>query len=163
VFTSQLHRSGSSSIVTCVFVAAGMFLPSRCLAMNVCSFSTIPAFRRHVKICSPRPQSLDMSQRNLRTNICNNRVKQLSDGHSYICGPQFQFSARMPRIMVWNSAWFLSVPPGVCLDCASNRSLHVNYTLSYINHYNIPSSAIYKSTLKKKLITNDAIKPNTTI
>jgi hypothetical protein len=44
VFTSPLHRNGSSSIVACVFVAAW----SRCLAMAVCSGSTIPAFRIHV-------------------------------------------------------------------------------------------------------------------
>jgi hypothetical protein len=37
-------------IVACVFVVAGTCLPSRCLAMNVYSGSTIPAFRRHVTI-----------------------------------------------------------------------------------------------------------------
>jgi hypothetical protein len=37
-----------SSIVACVFVAAGMCLSSLCLAMDVCSGSTIPAFRHHV-------------------------------------------------------------------------------------------------------------------
>jgi hypothetical protein len=39
-----------SSIVVCAFGAAGMFLLSRCLAMDVCSGSTIPAFRRHVTV-----------------------------------------------------------------------------------------------------------------
>jgi hypothetical protein len=38
------------AIVACVFVAAGMCLPSRCLAMNVYSDFTIPAFGRHVTI-----------------------------------------------------------------------------------------------------------------
>jgi hypothetical protein len=42
--------TGSSSIVTCVFVAAGMCLRSRCLAMDVCSGFTIAAFRRHVTL-----------------------------------------------------------------------------------------------------------------
>jgi hypothetical protein len=48
VFTSPLHRNGSSSIVGSVFVAAGMCLPSRCLGRYVCGGSTIPAFGRHV-------------------------------------------------------------------------------------------------------------------
>jgi hypothetical protein len=38
------------SIASCVFVAAGMCLPSHCLAMDVCSGSTIPPFTRHVTI-----------------------------------------------------------------------------------------------------------------
>jgi hypothetical protein len=50
VFTKPLHSNGSYSIVPCVFVAAGMCLPSRCLAMNVYSDFTIPAFARHVSI-----------------------------------------------------------------------------------------------------------------
>jgi hypothetical protein len=50
VFTSPLHRNGSSSIVVCVFISAGTWLPSFCLAMNVYSSSAIPAFRRHVTI-----------------------------------------------------------------------------------------------------------------
>jgi hypothetical protein len=41
VFTAPLH-------VSCVFVAAGMCLPSRWLAMNVYSGVTIPAFGRNV-------------------------------------------------------------------------------------------------------------------
>jgi hypothetical protein len=47
MFTSPLHRNGSSSIVSCIFVAVGMCLPSRCPAMNVSDF-TIPAFERRV-------------------------------------------------------------------------------------------------------------------
>jgi hypothetical protein len=35
LFTTELHSSGSYSIVACVFVAAGICLPSRCLAINV--------------------------------------------------------------------------------------------------------------------------------
>jgi hypothetical protein len=50
--TSLLHRNGSCSIVACVFVATGICLPSRCLAMDVSSGPTIPAFRRHVTISS---------------------------------------------------------------------------------------------------------------
>jgi hypothetical protein len=37
VLTAPLCISGSYPIVACVFLAAGMCLPSRCLAMNVCS------------------------------------------------------------------------------------------------------------------------------
>jgi hypothetical protein len=35
VFTAPLHKNGSYFIVACIFIAAGMCLPSRCLAMNV--------------------------------------------------------------------------------------------------------------------------------
>jgi hypothetical protein len=45
---SPLHTNGSSSIVTYVFVAAGMQLPSRCLAMNAHPDFTIPVLGRHV-------------------------------------------------------------------------------------------------------------------
>jgi hypothetical protein len=48
VFTLPLHSNGSYSIVACVFVVAGMCLPSRYLAMNVYSDFAIPAFGRHV-------------------------------------------------------------------------------------------------------------------
>jgi hypothetical protein len=44
VFTVPLHSNGSYSIVACVFVAAGMCLPSRCLAVDVFSDFT-PDFR----------------------------------------------------------------------------------------------------------------------
>jgi hypothetical protein len=37
-------------VVASVFVAAGSCLPSRCLAINVCSGSTIPAFRHHITV-----------------------------------------------------------------------------------------------------------------
>jgi hypothetical protein len=50
VFTAALHSKGSYLIVTCVFVAARMCLQSRCLATNVYSDFTIPAFGRHVTI-----------------------------------------------------------------------------------------------------------------
>jgi hypothetical protein len=53
VFTARLHRNGSYSIVACVFVAAGMCLRSRCLAMNAHFDFASPAFGRHVTIwCS---------------------------------------------------------------------------------------------------------------
>jgi hypothetical protein len=48
VFTAPLYNNGSYLIVACVFVAAGMCLPSRCLAMNVYSDFIIPAFKRRV-------------------------------------------------------------------------------------------------------------------
>jgi hypothetical protein len=38
------------SCIACVFVAAGMCLPSRCLAMDVWCGATIPGFRRHVTV-----------------------------------------------------------------------------------------------------------------
>jgi hypothetical protein len=44
VFTAPLHSNRSYSIVACVFIAEGMCLPGRCLAMNVYSDFTIPAF-----------------------------------------------------------------------------------------------------------------------
>jgi hypothetical protein len=51
VLTSPLHRNGTSSVAACVCISAGTCLPSHCLAMNVCSGSTIPVLRRHVTIC----------------------------------------------------------------------------------------------------------------
>jgi hypothetical protein len=50
VFTVSLHNNGSYSIVSYVFVVAGMCLPRRCLAMNIYSDFTIPVFGRHVTI-----------------------------------------------------------------------------------------------------------------
>jgi hypothetical protein len=50
VFTSPLYSNRSYSIVTCVFVAAGMCLLSRCLTMDVYSDFTFPAFGHHVTI-----------------------------------------------------------------------------------------------------------------
>jgi hypothetical protein len=40
-------------IVMCVFIATGMCLPSRCLAVDVFSVSPIPAVRRHVTVSPP--------------------------------------------------------------------------------------------------------------
>jgi hypothetical protein len=50
MFTAPLHSNGSYSIVPCVFVAAKICLPCRCLAMNVYSDFTIPTFGRRVTI-----------------------------------------------------------------------------------------------------------------
>jgi hypothetical protein len=50
VFTAPLHDNGIYLIVACVFFVAGMCLPSRCLAMNIYSDFTIPAFGRHVTV-----------------------------------------------------------------------------------------------------------------
>jgi hypothetical protein len=50
VFTPPLHSNGIYCIVAFVFVAAGMCLPSRCLAMNIYSDFNIPAFGRHVTL-----------------------------------------------------------------------------------------------------------------
>jgi hypothetical protein len=50
VFTAPLHSNGCYSIVACVYVAAVMCLPSRCLAMNVYSDVAIPASGRHVTV-----------------------------------------------------------------------------------------------------------------
>jgi hypothetical protein len=52
VFTEPLHSNGNYSIVACIFVDAGMCLPSRCLEMNVYSDIIIPAFGRHVTVSS---------------------------------------------------------------------------------------------------------------
>jgi hypothetical protein len=50
VLTAPLHKKGSYWIVACLFVAAGIRLQSRCLAINAYSDFTIPAFRRHITI-----------------------------------------------------------------------------------------------------------------
>jgi hypothetical protein len=48
--TSGRTQLKTPSIVSCVFVATGMCLRSRCPAMNIYSGSTIPAFRRYVTV-----------------------------------------------------------------------------------------------------------------
>jgi hypothetical protein len=50
LYTAPLHSKSSYSIFVCVFVAAGMGLPSRCLTVNVYPVFTIPAFEHHVTI-----------------------------------------------------------------------------------------------------------------
>jgi hypothetical protein len=50
VFTGPLHSNVSYSIEACVFAAVGMWLPSRCLAINLYSDFAIQAFERHVTI-----------------------------------------------------------------------------------------------------------------
>jgi hypothetical protein len=55
VLTAPLHSNGSYAIVACVFVAAGLCLQSRCLAMNIYSDTTISAFWRDVTISTRRP------------------------------------------------------------------------------------------------------------
>jgi hypothetical protein len=52
VFAAPLHSNGGYSIIVCVFIAAGIRLPSRCLAVNVYSISIIPAFGRHITLCT---------------------------------------------------------------------------------------------------------------
>jgi hypothetical protein len=54
VFTAPLLGNGTYSFVVCVFVAPGICLPSRCLAMNVYSDFTIPAFGRQITILPPQ-------------------------------------------------------------------------------------------------------------
>jgi hypothetical protein len=52
VVTAPLNINGSYSIVAWLSVAAGICLPSRCLAMDVSYEFTIPAFGRHVTVYS---------------------------------------------------------------------------------------------------------------
>jgi hypothetical protein len=51
MFTAPLHNDGHNSSVAFVFVAVGIYLPSRCLARNVYFDFTIAAFRRHITKC----------------------------------------------------------------------------------------------------------------
>jgi hypothetical protein len=50
MFTALLHSNGTYSIVACVFVAGGICLSSRCLAMKVYPDFGIPAFGYHMTI-----------------------------------------------------------------------------------------------------------------
>jgi hypothetical protein len=43
-----IKQNKNTSIVACLFVAAGTCLPRRCLVMNVYSDFTIPTFGRHI-------------------------------------------------------------------------------------------------------------------
>jgi hypothetical protein len=52
MFTTPLLSNGSYSIADCVFVVAGIRLPSHCLAINVSSDFTVPAFGRLVTFSS---------------------------------------------------------------------------------------------------------------
>jgi hypothetical protein len=62
VITAPFHSNRSYSIAAYVFVAAGICLPSRCLAMNVYSNFTLPAFGRHVTIYFDIPKSVKISE-----------------------------------------------------------------------------------------------------
>jgi hypothetical protein len=53
--TAPLHSNGIYSTFACLFVATGICLLSRCLAMNNYSDFTIPAFGRHVTTPSWEP------------------------------------------------------------------------------------------------------------
>jgi hypothetical protein len=50
VFTALFHSSRSYSIVACVFVATGLCLQIRCLAVNGYSDFTFPTFVHHVTV-----------------------------------------------------------------------------------------------------------------
>jgi hypothetical protein len=62
-------------IVACVFVAAGMCLPIRDLAIDVWSGSAIPAFRRHVTVCfifhSMHISATSLTLRYVRFSLCS--------------------------------------------------------------------------------------------
>jgi hypothetical protein len=47
---STLRKAHLQCLVACVFVAAGMCLPSRCLAMSIYFEFAIPALGRHITI-----------------------------------------------------------------------------------------------------------------
>jgi hypothetical protein len=86
----RFHRySKNTSIVACLFVAAGTCLPRRCLAMNVYSDFTIPASRRHVIVlllsCLAQVRIILQNTRpHVLLLLCNNREKEhalLGNGH----------------------------------------------------------------------------------
>jgi hypothetical protein len=64
VFTAPLHDNGSYAIFACVFIAAGMCLLSSCLAMDVAYDFIVPAFGRHVTICTVRTNTSSTLQYN---------------------------------------------------------------------------------------------------
>jgi hypothetical protein len=64
LFAAPLHTNWSYSVVACIFVAATMCFPSRCLAMNVYSDSTIPTFWLHVIYIINRLLSVSKSRMN---------------------------------------------------------------------------------------------------
>jgi hypothetical protein len=45
VFTAPLHSNGTYSIIACIFVVAGMCLPSHCLAMDIYLWIRYSGFR----------------------------------------------------------------------------------------------------------------------
>jgi hypothetical protein len=83
MFGVPLHSNGSYSIVACIFVAAGMCLPSIYLTMDVSDFS-IPALVRHVTICFCftrwRMHAVETSREKEIINKCKFFVSHLLDG-----------------------------------------------------------------------------------
>jgi hypothetical protein len=75
VFITPLNTNGSYSIFACVFVAAGMCLPSRCIAMNVYSDFTIPAFDSHVTIWKYHEIEV---RKNHSISVCNKKCMNIS-------------------------------------------------------------------------------------
>jgi hypothetical protein len=69
VFTALLHNNGSYSIIACVFIAAGTFLPSRCLAKNIYCDYAIPTFGRHVTIYKYRHRPIIFHHILINNNI----------------------------------------------------------------------------------------------
>jgi hypothetical protein len=63
VFTAPLHSNEICSIVACVFVAAGMYSPNRCLAIHAYCDYTLLAFGRHVTLLPPKSYSFRMIYR----------------------------------------------------------------------------------------------------
>jgi hypothetical protein len=89
VFTVPLRSNGSYSIVACVFVATGMWWPSLCLAMNICSDFTISAFGRHVTV------QLNLGSRTPR--IMNNSVYEHKASRMTYCVSSYEHASRQHR------------------------------------------------------------------
>jgi hypothetical protein len=83
VFSAPLHRNGSYSIVACVFVAAGMCLPSRCIAINVYSNFATPTFGSHVTVrIVSFYKIIDTDDRRGRTTAACNVMGNLRENQS---------------------------------------------------------------------------------
>jgi hypothetical protein len=84
VFRVPLHSNRSYSIVACIFVSAGMFLPCRCSAMGLhvtilkyvfkkCDYENVTGFI-WLRV---RPVSYEHGNKPLRLAGCNERCTQI--------------------------------------------------------------------------------------
>jgi hypothetical protein len=78
VFAAPLRGNRNYSIVAFVFIAVGMYLPSRCLTMSISSDFTIPVLGLHVRVNEKKKRlSEDIIDLLLATEMLNVRFLPL--------------------------------------------------------------------------------------
>jgi hypothetical protein len=95
VFAAPLHSNRSYLIVVCIFISAGMCLSSRCLAMDIYSDFTVPAFGPHItivinndsnnKVCNVFISARNTSYGCVKARSCNTQTREVN----YVSGYKF--------------------------------------------------------------------------